>query len=75
MLNIVGTNVTAYAVHPGIAKTELGRHFGMNKSLISGTLLAPLWWSVMKSPEQACQNVLYCALDPELADESGGFYR
>lgn len=64
------TGVTAYAVHPGIVRTELKRH--MNLGLL-------IMWKVVrpftKTPVQGAQTTIYCAVQPELHTESGGYYR
>uniref|UniRef100_A0A671ML03 Si:dkey-94e7.2 n=1 Tax=Sinocyclocheilus anshuiensis TaxID=1608454 RepID=A0A671ML03_9TELE len=63
------TGVTAYAVHPGIVRTELKRH--MNLGLL-------IMWKVFrpftKSPVQGAQTTIYCAVQPELDKESGAYY-
>ncbi|XP_039533972.1 retinol dehydrogenase 12 isoform X2 [Pimephales promelas] len=63
------TGVTAYAVHPGIVRTELKRH--MNLGLL-------IMWKVVrpftKTPVQGAQTTIYCAVQPELDTESGGYY-
>lgn len=63
------TGVTAYAVHPGIVRTELKRH--MNLGLL-------IMWKVVrpftKTPVQGAQTTIYCAVQPELETESGGYY-
>lgn len=64
------TGVAAYAVHPGIVRTELKRH--MNLGLL-------IMWKVVrpftKTPVQGAQTTIYCAVQPELDKESGGYYR
>ncbi|XP_057190804.1 retinol dehydrogenase 12 isoform X2 [Triplophysa rosa] len=63
------TGVTAYAVHPGVVRTELKRH--MNLGLL-------IMWKVVrpftKTPVQGAQTTIYCAVQPELDKESGGYY-
>jgi hypothetical protein len=41
-----GSGVTVNALHPGVARTELGRHTGMHNSAFSGFMLGeslPAW--------------------------------
>uniref|UniRef100_A0A672MMZ8 Si:dkey-94e7.2 n=1 Tax=Sinocyclocheilus grahami TaxID=75366 RepID=A0A672MMZ8_SINGR len=63
------TGVTAYAVHPGIVRTELKRH--MNLGLL-------IMWKVVRpftnTPVQGAQTTIYCAVQPELDKESGAYY-
>lgn len=68
------TGVNVYAVHPGLVKTEIGRHFGDTifpgfRSLIKIALFFRL-----KTPEQGAQTSIYCSIDEQLADESGLYY-
>uniref|UniRef100_A0A9J8BGE7 Si:dkey-94e7.2 n=1 Tax=Cyprinus carpio carpio TaxID=630221 RepID=A0A9J8BGE7_CYPCA len=60
------TGVTAYAVHPGIVRTELKRHMNLGLLII---------WKIVrpftKTPGQGAQTTIYCAVQPELDKESG----
>ncbi|XP_063837637.1 retinol dehydrogenase 13-like [Ostrinia nubilalis] len=66
--------IHTYCLHPGVIKTELGRH--LNESLfwgaqvIIGTVLRPF----MKTPELGAQTTIYCAVDEKCADETGLYY-
>ncbi|KAJ8733851.1 hypothetical protein PYW07_014402 [Mythimna separata] len=70
--NISGVNT--YSLHPGVVKTELGRHF--NSSLfpgarqIFGFVMAPF----LKTPLQGAQTTIHCAVDEKCADETGLYY-
>ena len=73
-----GTGVTTYCIEPGAVATDLQRHVGTSESLtIIERLLAfantwtRRWW---RTPEQGAQTQIYCAVAPELAEESGKFY-
>ena len=61
-----GSNVTTYALHPGVVATDVWRK-----------VPAPVRW-VMKrfmiTPEQGAQSTLRCATAPELATETGRYY-
>jgi len=65
-----GTGVTVYAVHPGWVRTELERHLPWYHKAIA----APVKSVFSKSPLQGAQTTLYCALAPELANETGLYY-
>ncbi|XP_064600291.1 retinol dehydrogenase 13-like isoform X2 [Liolophura sinensis] len=69
-----GTKVTVNAVHPGIVKTELGRHMSISKSYLSWIFLGPPSWLLMKTPKQGAQTTLFCALDPSLENVSGKYF-
>jgi NAD(P)-dependent dehydrogenase (short-subunit alcohol dehydrogenase family) len=61
-----GSQVTTYALHPGVVATDVWRR-------IPGSLS----WMIkmfMRSPEQGAQSTLRCATAPELATETGRYY-
>merc|ERR1719232_1978631 len=56
-----GSGVNAYALHPGVIKTELGRHMeGMGP--------------VMKTPENGANTTIYCSVEESIADHNGRYY-
>ncbi|XP_065344620.1 retinol dehydrogenase 12-like [Cloeon dipterum] len=61
------TGVVAYAVHPGVVATELGRH------VPGGWLFQKLGW-ILKNPVQGAQTTLHCALDEKLAEQNGLYF-
>ncbi|MCI4374243.1 hypothetical protein PGIGA_G00004020 [Pangasianodon gigas] len=69
-----GTGVTVYALHPGVVATELGRHTGMHQSQFSSTVLSPIFYLLIKSPELGAQPSVYLAVAEELASVSGRYY-
>lgn len=69
-----GTGVTVNAVHPGVARTELGRHTGMHSSAFSSFTLGPVFWLLVKSPELAAQPSTYLAVAEELEGVSGKYF-
>jgi dehydrogenase/reductase SDR family protein 13 len=61
-----GTGVTTYAVHPGVAATDVWRN-----------VPAPVRWVIkqlMITPERGAEASLRCATAPELADVTGRYY-
>ena len=61
-----GTNVTTYALHPGVVATDAWRR-----------IPSPVRWVMkrfMATPEEGAQTSLRCATAPELASESGRYY-
>ncbi|XP_076463899.1 retinol dehydrogenase 13-like [Babylonia areolata] len=68
------TGVTVNSLHPGVVKTELGRHMSFFKSTVSSFLLSPLIWLLLKSPVQGAQTTLCCALSTELEGISGKYF-
>ncbi|XP_044113568.1 retinol dehydrogenase 13 isoform X1 [Neovison vison] len=69
-----GTGVMVNAVHPGVARTELGRHTGMHSSAFSSFTLGPVFWLLVKSPELAAQPSTYLAVAEELEGVSGKYF-
>jgi NAD(P)-dependent dehydrogenase (short-subunit alcohol dehydrogenase family) len=65
-----GTNVTSYAVHPGIIMTNLGRHYPTWKIKLSKLI----GWTFMRSVEQGVATTCYVATNPELANVSGHMF-
>ena len=67
-----GSGVTAYALHPGVIATDLGRHLeGM------GPVMRCLWscfTPLIKTPESGANTTIYCAAEPSIAEHSGKYY-
>ncbi|RVE71877.1 hypothetical protein OJAV_G00056030 [Oryzias javanicus] len=68
-----GTGVTTYSLHPGVIKTELGRHFLPTIPLWKRVLYKPLSFFI-KSASQGAQTTIYCAVEEKLQNESGLYY-
>jgi len=74
-VDLIGTGVTTYSVHPGLVRSELARETGN------------LWWykvfvcywecsrGTVLSVDDGAQTPLYCCLEPSLEHESGLYYR
>ncbi|KAG7282976.1 hypothetical protein CRUP_028493 [Coryphaenoides rupestris] len=71
--NVTGTGVTALSLHPGVIRTELGRHVESWFPLLR-TLLAAPSMLLMKTPTQGAQTSIYCAVTPGLEALSGGYF-
>lgn len=71
--NIDGINT--YSLHPGMIKTELGRH--LNETLFRGArlIIGAMFTPFMKSIELGAQTTIYCAVDEKCAGETGLYYR
>ncbi|XP_034433152.1 retinol dehydrogenase 13 isoform X2 [Hippoglossus hippoglossus] len=68
-----GTGVTVYSLHPGVIRTELGRHIFPTLSLLVRIIAKPLIM-LLKSPREGAQTTIYCAVDESLANVSGLYY-
>ena len=72
-----GTKVTVNALHPGVVRTELARHFGEIygwKSDLLMFLLYPLILMLFKSVKHGAQTTIYCAVSPDLNNVSGRYF-
>ncbi|XP_050532192.1 retinol dehydrogenase 12-like [Daktulosphaira vitifoliae] len=69
-----GTGINVYAVNPGVVHTELSRY--ADQTIFPGAtwLYNGFTKYLLKTPEQGCQTILYCALDSQCANETGLYY-
>ncbi|XP_078397643.1 retinol dehydrogenase 14a [Cetorhinus maximus] len=67
-----GTGVTANVLHPGIVRTNLGRH--INIPLLGLPVFKMVSWAFFKTPEQGAQTSLYLATSPEVKEVSGKYF-
>jgi WW domain-containing oxidoreductase len=65
-----GTRRTANAVHPGVIRTNLGRHMPGVANFVFG-LVGPL---VLKSVAQGAATEVYVAVHPAVATTSGAYF-
>lgn len=64
------TDITVYAVHPGLVDTELKRHLNS----VFQCLLNSFNKLILISPFLGAQTTLYCAFDEQLSNRSGHYY-
>ncbi|KAM4718168.1 retinol dehydrogenase 12, like [Anableps anableps] len=64
-----GTGVTTYSLHPGIVQTDLWRHLSAPERFFI-KIARPF----TKDSVQGAQTTIYCAVEPSLEKESGGYY-
>lgn len=67
---LAGTRRTANAVHPGVIRTNLGRHMPGFADLLFG-LVGPLF---LKSVTQGAATEVYVAVHPAVAGTSGAYF-
>ncbi|XP_073988445.1 retinol dehydrogenase 14-like [Rhodnius prolixus] len=65
--------VETYALCPGLCYTSIFRHIQMK--WYQYLLFAPVAFIFMKSANQGCQTILYCALSDEVTGKSGKIFR
>ncbi|XP_056268151.1 retinol dehydrogenase 13 [Pseudoliparis swirei] len=68
-----GTGVTVYSLHPGVIRTELGRHLLPTLALWQRIFVTPIIM-LIKSPAAGAQTSIYCAVDESQANASGLYY-
>ncbi|MED6281114.1 hypothetical protein CHARACLAT_017929 [Characodon lateralis] len=64
-----GTGVTTYSLHPGVVQTDLWRHLSAPERFFI-SIARPF----TKNSIQGAQTTIYCAVEPSLEKESGGYY-
>lgn len=65
--------VGVYSLHPGVVRTDLGRHIekkiGIFRYLLWGAL-----WPFTKNPVQGAQTTIHCAVSEELEGKTGLYF-
>lgn len=68
-----GDGVSSYSLHPGVIRTELGRHVESWYPLMKTVLSLPSIL-LMKTPWQGAQTSIYCAVTEGLESKSGCYF-
>ena len=63
---LVGTGVTAYALHPGVIASDIWRRLPWP--------IEPVAKLFMRSTEQGAETSVYCATEPGLEGASGAYF-
>ena len=66
----VGTGVSVFSLHPGVVQSDLWRH---QHRCIQVAVKLFGWFT--KTPVEGAQTTLFCALEPGLESQSGGYFR
>uniref|UniRef100_A0A8D0HNZ1 Retinol dehydrogenase 14 n=1 Tax=Sphenodon punctatus TaxID=8508 RepID=A0A8D0HNZ1_SPHPU len=67
-----GKGVTVNVLHPGIVRTNLGRHIHI--PLLAKPLFNLVSWAFFKTPLEGAQTSIYLASSPEVEDVSGKYF-
>ncbi|XP_075707042.1 retinol dehydrogenase 14 [Rhinoderma darwinii] len=67
-----GTGVTVNVLHPGIVRTNLGRH--INIPVLVKPLFNVVSWAFFKSPVEGAQTSVFLASSPEVEGVSGKYF-
>nr|XP_040020360.1 LOW QUALITY PROTEIN: retinol dehydrogenase 13 [Gasterosteus aculeatus aculeatus] len=70
---LTGSGVSSFCLHPGVIRTELGRHVEGWFPMLGALLRLPSLL-LMKTPTQGCQTTVYCAVTPGLEGQSGRYF-
>ncbi|XP_043933846.1 retinol dehydrogenase 13-like isoform X2 [Protopterus annectens] len=73
-VRLAGTGVSVYSLHPGVVRTELGRHIFPTFALWKRMLGAPLLLFMMKTPLQGAQTTIHCATADDKDLISGTYF-
>ncbi|XP_006002401.1 dehydrogenase/reductase SDR family member 13b.1 [Latimeria chalumnae] len=65
-----GTNITCYAVHPGVVNTDLSRSIKLWQKL----LYIPIANLFLRTPMSGAQTSIYCAVQEEIEKFSGRYF-
>lgn len=68
-----GSGVSAFAVHPGVVKTNLGHHLMATKPWLQH-VLAPIAPIVFKNAEEGAQTSIHCAVQEGIENQSGSYF-
>uniref|UniRef100_A0AAV2MEF8 Uncharacterized protein n=1 Tax=Knipowitschia caucasica TaxID=637954 RepID=A0AAV2MEF8_KNICA len=68
-----GSGVSCFCLHPGVIRTELGRHVESSFPLLALLLSFPALL-FMKTPHEGSQTTVYCAVTPGLESKSGKYF-
>jgi retinol dehydrogenase-14 len=69
-----GTRVTVNALHPGVVRTELSRHFNGWISMVLSPIFYPFKMFGYKTVHQGAQTNIFCAVSPDLEKVSGVYF-
>ena len=62
--------MTTYSLHPGVVQTDLWRHLNGPQQFVM-KMVSPF----TKNSVQGAQTTIYCAVEPSLENQTGGYYR
>ena len=75
VLTFKGTNVSVFAVHPGVVNTELTRNIGESYSGCMESILNSIAPYFFKSAEMGAQTTVFCATEDSIENLTGQYFR
>ncbi|XP_039253758.2 retinol dehydrogenase 14-like [Styela clava] len=71
---LAGSGITVNSVSPGMVKTDLARH-KIGESFMKNLMYETVGRLLLKTPEQGCEMIISCALDPDFKSTTGKLFR
>ena len=75
MITEIGSGVVTVAVHPGIVKTDLGRHLSETSLFMNMFAKSADFFNVLKTAEMGAQTTIHCATDESIVNQNGLYFR
>jgi len=69
-----GSGVVTVAVHPGIVKTDLGRHLSETSLFMNMFAKSADFFNVLKTAEMGAQTTIHCATDESIVNQNGLYF-
>ena len=63
-----------YTANPGLSNTSLRRHVRATSGVIMSTLQSWFYSPLLRTPSNAAQTIIFCAIDESLTDQTGYYY-
>jgi len=73
-LEATASGVNVYIANPGLSRTNLGRYLRQTSGIFMSTFQSLFYWPLLRSPNNAVQTILFCAIDETLDDQTGYYY-
>lgn len=69
-IHVTGTGVSVFSLHPGVVQSDLWRH---QHQCIQ--VAVKIFRIFTKTTVEGAQTTIYCAVEPHLENQSGGYFR
>lgn len=69
-IHVAGTGVSVFSLHPGVVQSDLWRH---QHQCIQ--VAVKIFRIFTKTTVEGAQTTIYCAVEPRLDSQSGGYFR
>lgn len=69
-IHIAGSGVSVFSLHPGVVQSDLWRH-----QCQCIQVAVKIFRVFTKTTVEGAQTTIYCAVEPHLESQSGGYFR